>query len=81
MNPLPINGQMTFKDAAIVATIVTFFLCMTVFMPLWGYADVKTNIEEFAYKILMFILSAWITQFMLLTGLNAYAKRAQENNG
>jgi hypothetical protein len=81
MNAIPSNGKMTFKDAAIVATIVTVFLCMTVFMPLWGLADVQSNPAEFEYKLSLFIVTTWMTQFMLYTGLNVYAQRAQKNGG
>jgi len=81
MNPIPTNGQMTFKDAALVAAILMLSSIATLFLPFHTYEGFVTDLGKSLYEILTFAFVAWITYFVALTGLNAYAKRAQETGG
>ena len=70
---------MTFKDAAIVATILMLASIATLFLPFHTYESVIADIYKTIYEISTFGFIAWITYFLSLTGLNVYAKRAQQS--
>jgi hypothetical protein len=81
MNALPINGKMTYKDAAIVATILMMSAIAVLFMPFHGYDVYISDPQRYGFDIIVFAFAAWITNFVVLTGLNVYAQKAQAQSG
>lgn len=77
MNPNPLNGQMSFRDAAIVATILMLSTIATLFLPAHTYDIWASDTIRTAYDLFVFGFSAWITAFCTLTGLSIYAKRKE----
>jgi len=78
MNPDPLSTNdkpMSYRDAAIVATILMIAMTCAVFMPTHGYDVLINDPPRFAFDLIVFIASSWVTQFMVLTGLTVYAKR------
>lgn len=76
---------MSFRDAMTVATILTVASIFTVFMPMHGYDVWESDFVRCLYDAFVFVGSSWITIFIALTGLQAYAKRettpTQKGNG
>jgi len=84
MNPDPLSTNekpMSYRDAAIVATILMFATAATVFMPTHGYEVMISDPPRFAYDFFMFLWASWITTFVSLTGLTYYAKRSRSGEG
>ena len=79
MNPLPTNGNLTWKDAALVATILMAFSMATLYVPFHPYEEITADVYRAVFNLVEFAGVAWITFFVSLTGLNAYAKQAQAN--
>ena len=74
MNPDPISGTMKFKDAVVVATILMLATIATLFLPNHAFETWTTDTFKTAYDLIVFGFEAWITSFVALTGLTAYAK-------
>jgi hypothetical protein len=77
MNPdaLSINDKpMSYRDAAIVATVLTLVMAASVFMPTHGYDVFLNEPPRFVWDLTVFLFSSWISEFVILTGLTAYAK-------
>jgi len=84
MNPDPLSTNdkpMSYRDAAIVATILMFSLAAGAFMPTHGYDVLISDPPRFAYDLFMFLWTTWITTFVSLTGLTYLAKRSQSGDG
>ena len=79
MNPDPLTGEMKWRDAAIVATVLMFLFMCTVFMPSYTYEVIEADVPHFTFEVFKFAATAWITAFASLTGLTAYAKSKQES--
>jgi hypothetical protein len=78
MNPDPLSTNdkpMSYRDAAIVATILMLATAGAVFMPTHGYDVMISDPSRFAYDLFNYLWISWITIFVSLTGLTAYAKR------
>jgi len=78
MNPDPLSTNdkpMSYRDALIVATILTLVSVATVFMPTHGYDVYLIDPERFVWDLAGFVFCSWITTFASLTGLTFYAKR------
>jgi hypothetical protein len=74
-NPLSTNSKpMHFKDAAIVATVLTLALLASVFYPAHNYDVFRADPWRFLWDFCVFCFGAWITEFGALTGLMAYTK-------
>jgi hypothetical protein len=73
-NPLSTNSEpMHFKDAAVVATVITLALLASVFYPAHSYDVFRADPYRFVWDFGVFIFGAWITEFGALTGLMAYS--------
>ena len=81
MNPLPTNGQMTMKDAAIVALFLMLGVLATVYFPTHSYDLIIADPPRALFELLVIAFVTWVVQFLMLTGLNSYAKSAQEKSG
>lgn len=84
MNPDPLSTNdkpMSYRDAAIVATVLMLFLAATTFMPLHGYDVYMRDPPRFAWDLLNFLWLSWITMFVSLTGLTKYAKSKSSGDG
>jgi len=84
MNPDPLSTNekpMTYRDAAVVATIIMFATAAFVFMPTHGYDIYVSDPERFAYELFNFLWTTWITTFVSLTGLTYLAKRQASGEG
>jgi hypothetical protein len=80
MNPDPLSTNdksMTYRDAAIVATILMLSTAAFVFMPTHGYDVMMSNPSRFAYDLFNFLWTTWITTFVSLTGLTYLSKKQQ----
>lgn len=77
MNPDPFatnDRPMSFRDAAVVATILMIATAFTVYMPTHGYDVYMGDPDRFLFNLIIYLGSSWITVFVSLTGLTAYAK-------
>jgi len=84
MNPDPLSTNdrpMSYRDAAIVATVLMIATAFTVYMPLHGYDVYVRDPDRFMFDLVVYLGSLWITVFMSLTGLTAYAKRQASSEG
>lgn len=84
MNPDPLSTNekpMSYRDAAIVATILMIATAATAFMPTHGYEVMIIDPPRFAYDLFVFLWTSWITTFVALTGLTYYAKRSRSGEG
>lgn len=84
MNPDPLStneNPMSYKDAAIVATVLMLTITATVFMPTHGYEVYLTDPDRFYFDLATFLFSSWITIFASLTGLTFYAKHQTTQDG
>ena len=72
---------MTYKDAAVVATFLMLSAIAVLFMPFHGYDVLVNDPARFGFEFGVFAFAAWITNFLILTGLNVYAKGAQTQSG
>lgn len=84
MNPDPLSTNdkpMSYRDAAIVATILMLFTTGTAFMPLHGYDVYLSDPPRFCWDLINFLWITWITIFGSLTGLTAYAKHQASGDG
>jgi hypothetical protein len=84
MNPDPLSTNekpMSYRDAAIVATILMLVSAATVFMPTHGYDVYVSDPPRFGYELFAFLFSSWITYFVSLTGLTYYAKSKSSGDG
>ena len=84
MNPDPLSTNekpMSYRDAAIVATILMLVSAATVFMPTHGYDVYLNDPQRFGWDLCVFLFSSWITQFVVLTGLTYYAKSKSSGDG
>lgn len=84
MNPDPLSTNdrpMSYQDAAIVATILMVATAFAVYMPTHGYDVYVRDRERFIFDLVTFLGSSWITIFMALTGLTAYAKHQASSEG
>lgn len=84
MNPDPLDvneAPMSFRDAAIVATVLMIVTTFTVFMPTHGYEVYTREPERFYFELIMYLGSSWLTLFGSLTGLTALAKRSASGEG
>ena len=84
MNPNPLStnsAPMAFKDAAIVAAVLTIFLLATAFFPGHSYDALRADPARWIYELLTSALTYWITTFAAQTGLMAYASRVQSGDG
>lgn len=81
-DPLSVNDEpMSYRDAAIVATILMLFLAGTAFIPLHGYDVYLNDPQRFYWDLLHFLWITWITVFVSLTGLMKYATREKSGDG
>lgn len=78
MNPNPLNGQMSIKDAAIVATFLMLATLFTLFFPSHTYDLLLADYTRYLFDLAVFAGSSWLTNFGLLSGLSKYAQRATE---
>lgn len=84
MNPDPLStneAPMSYRDAAIVATILMMFLAATAFMPVHGYEVYLRDPPRFAWDLMSFLWLTWITSFVSLSGLMKYAKSKSSGDG
>jgi len=84
MNPDPLSTNekpMSYRDAAIVATILMIATAATVFMPTHGYDVLIRDPQRFAYDLFNFLWTTWITIFVFLTGLTKYAQSQKSGDG
>ena len=78
MNPLPTNGEMTLKDAAIVALFLMLGTIAIVYLPTHSYDVIVSEPYQALFDLFVLGFASWIGDFLVLTGLNVFAKRAQE---
>jgi len=84
MNPDPLSTNekpMSYRDAAIVATILMMFLAATAFMPVHGYEVYLSDPQRFYWDLFNFLWISWITIFVSLTGLMKYATSKSSGDG
>jgi len=84
MNPDPLSTNdrpMSYRDAAIVATVLMIATAFTVYMPTHGYDVYVGDPDRFLFDLVAFLGSSWVTVFVSLTGLTAYAKRQASSEG
>jgi len=84
MNPDPFSTNekpMSYRDAAIVAIILTVSLTGTVFMPVHGYDVYLNDPPRFWWDLFNFLWITYITVFVSLTGLTKYAKSQSSGDG
>lgn len=84
MNPDPLSTNekpMSYRDAAIVALFLMVATTCAVFMPTHGYDVLINDPPRFAFDLAVFVISSWITQFVVLTGLTYYAKSQSSGDG
>lgn len=84
MNPDPLSTNdrpMSYRDAAIVATILMIATAFAVYMPTHGYDTYVRDRERFTFDLVVFLGSSWFTIFISLTGLTAYAKYQASSEG
>jgi len=81
-NPLSTNEEpMSYRDAAIVATILMIFLTGSAFMPLHGYDVYLSDPQRFCWDLFNFLWITWITIFVSLTGLMKYTQSKGSGEG
>ena len=59
---------MTWRDAAIVSTVLTAGGLFTTFMPLWGAASLQADLQKFYYELIMYVGGTWFTNFIGMLG-------------
>jgi len=69
---------MSYRDALIVALILTIATATVPFMVTNGYDVLVSDSPRFVYNIVTFSIASFTTTFITLTGLTAYAKRKGE---
>jgi hypothetical protein len=74
---------MSFKDAAVVATIVMIVLLSATFFPSHNYDALCADPARYAYELVTSLISYWIGTFASVTGLMAYAqtKKSGDDSG
>lgn len=70
---------MRFRDSALVATFLMLLSTCTLFFPTHSYDVMLADVSRYAYDLLTFLFSSWITFFGSLTGLMAYTNRKTES--
>lgn len=81
MNPDPLSTNdhpMNYKDALIVALIIAISVTFTVFMPTHGYDIMAAEPPRFIWDLIVFFVTAFLTNFGILAGLTMYTIRTKE---
>jgi len=61
---------MPWRDAAIVALILTLGQIFIVFMPMYGYASFSEDVPSFLFELVKFAGQSWFASFLALSGLS-----------
>jgi hypothetical protein len=61
---------MSWRDAAIVAIILTLGQIFIVFMPMYGYASFSADVPSFLFELMKFAGQSWFASFLALSGLS-----------
>jgi len=78
INPFEQGNPMTFKDAAIVATIAAFVIWVLNFLANATAGQIRADPAAFCFEAVKTYLIAWAGNFMTLSGLAQLIKRAEE---
>lgn len=73
MNINPNGGKMTWQDACKVALILRCAMLFTVFLPLYSYGVIRSDIGSFCFAFIQFFGAGFFTDFVTLAGINAYS--------
>ncbi len=69
---------MSWRDAAIVALILTFGQTFIVFMPMYGYVSFSKDVPSFLFELVKFMGQSWFASFLALSGLSRLTASRQK---
>lgn len=69
---------MSWRDAAIVALILTLGQIFIVFMPMYGYASFSEDVPSFLFELVKFAGQSWFASFLALSGLSRLMSSRQK---
>jgi hypothetical protein len=75
INPFNSGNPMTFKDAAIVSTIVAFVTWILTFLANASVGTLREDLAAFAFEAVKTYAVSWAGTFITLAGLEQYIKR------
>ena len=77
INFYPFNSEnpMTFKDAAIVSTIVAFVTWILTFLANATTGQIRADVVDFVFNAIKTYAVSWAGTFITLAGLEQYIKR------
>jgi len=78
INPFNTNNPMTFKDAAIVATIIAFVTWILTFLANATTGQIRADPADFAFNAIKTYAISWAGTFISLAGLEQYMKRTEK---
>lgn len=78
INPFNRSNPMTFKDAAIVSTVVAFVIWILNFLASATIGQVRADPAAFLFDALKTYLVSWAGTFIGLAGLDQYIKRQEK---
>lgn len=72
---------MSYRDAAIVATVLMLVSVATVYMPTHGYDVYISDPQRFSFELETFAFSSWVTNFAALKGIAIVVSRRESGDG
>jgi len=70
---------MTFKDAAVVSTVVAFVTWILTFLASAYIGQIRADPAEFVFEAVKTYAVTWAGTFISLAGLEQYVKRQEES--
>lgn len=74
-NMLNSNNGPTMKDAVVIALILMLASYTTVFLQGWTFEMIEEEPVRFVYESGRFLASTFMTELVILAGLNEYTKK------
>jgi len=81
LNPFETSNPMSFKDAAVVATVAAFTTWILTFMVAASLGEIRADPADFVFEAVKAYLVAWAGAFITLTGLTEIVKRREGEHG
>jgi len=81
VNPFGAGNPMTFKDAAVVSTVVAFVTWILTFLASAYIGQIRADPSEFVFEAIKTYAVTWAGTFISLAGLEQYVKRQKESEG
>jgi len=78
INPFNLGNPMTFRDAAIVASVVAFVTWILTFLANASMGQLRADPLAFCFEAIKTYAISWAGSFISLAGLEQYVKRQEK---